>query len=105
MTISTETLNQFWKTNLETGQQFAQLAMGGAVKVFGSQVQYLADISQLSRDKQQAILSDHSSMSVDHWLQFLGSHLDAAADMTLACLDATMQFQFAASRFVKDQIS
>lgn len=105
MTISTETLDRLWTASLEAAQQYAQLVFEGTLQVLGTQAKYLADICQLSRDKHQDIWSDHPSKSLEHWLQYLESHLDATAAATHSHLDTTNQLQFAVSRIAKDQLS
>lgn len=105
MTFSTETLNGFWNDNWTASQQYAQLALEGAGQIFRTQTRYLADICQLNRDKHQHLWSDHPSKLLEHWLQFVESHLDFTAEMTHSHLDTTAQLQDAVSRIVKEQIT
>lgn len=104
MTPQMNPFNGIWQANMETAQQYAQLAFDSAERLFRTQAESLRDICDLNGNEYIYFWSGNSGKPLEHLPELVTKRLDLAVGLTRQYQDAAMQIQSAFYRIAEQQL-
>ncbi|HZX32138.1 MAG TPA: hypothetical protein VFF03_12370 [Rhodocyclaceae bacterium] len=104
MTSPNQALNGILQANMETAQQYAQLAFDSAERIFRTQAESLRDMCDLNSNEYIYFWSGNSGKPLEHLPELVSKRLDFAAGLTRQYQDTATQIQSAFFRIAEKQL-